>query len=228
MFSWLFRYVIIGPLLRHIVRAEVIGREKLPRRGAYILAIGSHKTELESAVIASWLRRRRLHFYAKAEYWQKGRLWAWFMDVIGQIPVERGDSKKANQAIDAGAELLKRGEVLAVYPEGTRSPDDRLHGGYTGFARTLVRAGGDIPVVPVGLVGMELVSPSGGGLMPKRANVKIVIGEPIYLTRVEKALIKTGRPGEAQVAGAVTRRTMQAISALCGKRYVSAKLPIRH
>ncbi len=226
MWHWIFRYLLIGPWLRHMVKAEIEGLENLPRRGGYILAMGSHKTELESAIVSSWLRRRKIHFYAKAEYWRKNRLLAWFMTAIGQVPVDRGDAQKADQAINVGAELLRQGEIIGIYPEGTRSPDDRLHGGHTGFARTLVRAGGDVPVVPVGLIGMEAISPGGSGYLPRKGTVKIMIGEPIYLSPAEQLAIKSGRPGEALVSRALTKRVMLAIADLCGKPYDPARLNI--
>lgn len=227
MWNWIFRYLVLGPLIRHRVHATVIGRENLPRSGPYILAMGSHKTELESAVVSSWLRERTLHFYAKAEYWQKGRVLRWFMNTIGQIPVERGDARKALAAISDGADLLRRGGVLAVYPEGTRSPDDRLHGAYPGTVRTLIEAGGDMPIVPVGLIGMEAVSPTGGGLWPNRASVTVVIGKPIYLTPKERWALAHGKK---LAVGVVTQRAsremMRAIAGLCGKEYVDKRLPI--
>lgn len=220
MWNWVFRYLVLGPIIRRRVHAHVIGRDNLPRRGAYVLAMGSHKTELESAVVASWVRGRQLHFYAKAEYWQKNWLMSWFMNAIGQIPMERGDARKALESIELGAMLLRDGKVLAVYPEGTRSPDDKLHGAYPGVVRTVLKAGGTMPIVPVGLIGMEAMTPSGGGLWPRKSNVTIVIGKPIYLTKAELKL------AEGLVTREVSARMMHQISGLCGKRYDAKRLPI--
>lgn len=113
-----------------------------------------------------------------------------------------------------------------MYPEGTRSPDEFVHKGYTGFVRTVIRAGGDVPIIPVGLVGMESVSPSGSGFVPKRGNVVIVIGEPIYLTKAEKLLAKSERFGQAQVARIVTDRVMRKIAELSGKQYSNEHLVV--
>lgn len=225
MWYWILQYLLIGPWLRHMVKADVEGHAHLPPDGGYVLAMGSHKTELESVIASVWLRQRKIHFYAKAEYWRKSRLLAWFMTSLGQIPVERGDAAKAGQTIGDGAELLRQGEVIGVYPEGTRSPDDHLHGGYTGFARTLIRAGGHLPVVPVGLVGMESVSPNGNGFLPRKGRVKLVLGKPIYLTRAEQRALRTGgQEAEVAVSRDLTHRVMLAIASLCGKPYDPKRL----
>lgn len=227
MWNWLFRRVVFGIPFRHRVRAEIIGRENLPEKGGYILAMGSHTTELESAIVAVWLHERQFHFYAKAEYWRKGWLVRWFMNVAGQIPVERNDARKALEAIEAGAEVLRHGGVLAVYPEGTRSTDGKLHGAYGGTARTLIQAGGTVPIVPVGLIGMEAVSPPDGGFWPQCCSVKIVIGEPIYLSNLEQRALAHGKGiAKGVVSRHVSQEMMKEISRLCGKPYVKDKLPI--
>ena len=242
MFHWLMRWIVFGPFLRARVHAEVIGRQYLPRRGPYLLAIGSHKTEVESGVLSVYLRSSALHFYAKAEYWRKGRFLAWFMSAIKQIPMDRNDPAKADDAIRAGAELLRRGKVVAVYPEGTRSPDDMVHGGYPSFVMSVIQAGGTVPVIPVGLIGFEAVSPSGSGLVPQRAEVKIVIGKPITLTRAELRIIqgirldrddaetriasRLRKAAAAPIARRISDETMQSIAQLCGKTYVKKRLPI--
>lgn len=227
MWHWLLRYVIIGPIVRQIVRAEVRGYGNIPKRGPYILAIGSHKTEVESIVIPAYLRRHQLYFYAKAEYWRMHRIIGWFMTSIGQIPMERGNPRKALDAIRAGVDILKAGKVLAVYPEGTRSPDNCLHGAYLGTVRTAIDAGGDVPIVPVGLIGMEKASPSGAGLWPRHAKVKIVIGRPIYLpSKVQRAIKLNQRYDKAETTRVYSEIMMYEIASLCNKPYRKARLPI--
>lgn len=242
MFHWLMRWIVFGPFLRSRVRAEVIGSENLPVHGPYLLAIGSHKTEVESGILSVYLRTSALHFYAKAEYWQKNRLLAWFMSAIKQIPMDRRDPAKADDAIKAGADLLRQGRVVAVYPEGTRSPDDMLHGGYPSFVMSVIQAGGNIPIIPIGLIGFEAVSPDGSGLLPQRAEVKIVIGKPITLTHAELSIVhgmhldrsdkdskiasRLRKAAAAPIARRVSEDTMRSIAALCGKPYTRKRLPI--
>lgn len=196
--------------------------------------MGSHTTELESAVVAVWLRHRQIHFYAKAEYWRKGWLVRWFMNVVGQIPVERNDARKALEAIEAGAEVLRNGGVLAVYPEGTRSLDGKLHGAYPGTVRTMMQAvevravpAGRVPIVPVGLINMDAMSPTGSGFWPKRCQVTIVIGKPIYLSQSEqRALAHSERIAKSAVTRRISQEMMEEISKLCGKPYTLERLSI--
>ena len=140
----LFNGRLIGPFIRRRVRVTVEGRENLPRAGACILAMGSHTTEVESLVVAATLQERKLRFYAKADYWNRkglrGRVQRWFMDAVGNIPMKRGQGRAVLEAIEAGVEVLRRGEVLAVYPEGTRVSDGKVHAAHLGTADTLLKA----------------------------------------------------------------------------------------
>jgi len=241
MVDWysLFNRRLIGPFIRRRVRATVVGRANLPQTGGFILAMGSHTTEVESPVVCAWLPERQLHFYAKIEYWRrgglKGGLQRWFMNAIGDIPVDRGNIRAARDAVTAGAALLMRGEALAVYPEGTRSPDDKLHGAYLGTAYTLIevaRAKGStkgtplrIPIIPVGLIGMEDASSPKGGFWPLRCSVMIKIGKPIYLSPMQMMELRTGLMRK-HVAQQLTDQMMREIARLSGKEYDPHPLPI--
>ena len=234
--------VLIGPSIRRRVDVTVMGRENLPATGAFILAMGSHTTEVESLVVAATLRERQLHFYAKSDYWSrpglKGRVQRRFMDAVGNIPMERGEGRAALKAIEAGVEVLRRGEALAVYPEGTRVSDGKVHAAYPGTVRTLldaIQAGLDetgtvprIPIVPLGLVGMGSVSAPQGGFIPLRGEVEIRIGEPMYLGSMEVRTLKNGgRPGTAAITQEMSPRVMRRIARLCEKEYdpKRAKIP---
>ena len=65
----------------------------------------------------------------------KGRLVAGFFKGVGQIPIDRSGGKASWAALEAGLSILRQGELFGIYPEGTRSPDGRLHRGKTGMAR---------------------------------------------------------------------------------------------
>ena len=245
----LFNGVLIGPVIRRRVRVRVIGRKYLPLSGGCMFAMGSHTTEVESVIIPASLPERQFHFYAKVEYWRqsglKGRLRRWFMDAIGDISVDRGDKRAALQAIEAGARLLWQGEVVAVYPEGTRSTDGKLHGAYPGTVYSVLQASyleyretgrvPNIPIIPVGLIGMERASSPKGGFWPRRCRVTIVIGPPIWLNTLERAAVKRGKintqgtviiPTQGFIAKEVGARMMHSIEDLCGKEYDPERLDI--
>lgn len=226
--NWLFRYVLLGLPLRLMCKVHVVGYENLPAKGPFVLAIGSHTTELESALIQVYLREYTLRFFAKAEYWRKSPLHRWFMTHTGQIPLERLDPRSANATIDIGANILKSGGILAMYPEGTRSKDGKLHKARSGVVRTAIRGGAVI--VPVGLIGFDKLHPPGKGLRPGLATM--IIGKPIdpmtfhkvadvtvHLTGSTKALERIASP-------IVTEHLMHVIAQLCHKEYVHEYLPI--
>jgi 1-acyl-sn-glycerol-3-phosphate acyltransferase len=226
--NWLFRYVLLGLPLRLMCKVHVVGRENLPAKGPFVLAIGSHTTELESALIQVYLREYVIRFFAKAEYWRKSLLHKWFFTHTGQIPLERLDPRSANATIDIGADILRQGGILAMYPEGTRSKDGKLHKARSGVVRTAIRGGAVI--VPVGLIGFDKLNPPGRGLRPGIATM--IIGKPIdpvafhkvtdaavHLTGSTKALERVASP-------LVTEHLMHVISHLCHKEYVHEYLPI--
>lgn len=224
----MFRYILFGPLLRLLFRVHVVGIENLPKEGPFILAPGSHTTELESALIAVYLRKHEIHFFAKAEYWNKNKVAGWFMTNTGQIPLLRTDSRSADESINKGVGVLRGGGVIAIYPEGTRSRDGKLHKGKTGVARTAIRAGG-VKIVPVGLIGMEKLNPPGKGFRPGMAT--IIIGEPINpfhyqeLSGHEKL---NGKALEHALSRIVTDALMKEIERLSRKRYSKEYLVAPH
>ena len=221
-----FRKFILGIPLRLLFRVRVEGREHLPKKGPYIIAPGPHTTEIESALIAVHLPDIKIRFFAKAEYWSKSRLHGWFMTNTGQVPLSRTDSRAALEQIKSGAEILRQGGIMAMYPEGTRSLDGRVHKGHTGVARAAIRAGG-VPIVPVGLNGMRKLNPPGGRIRPGRA--KIVIGKPIdplHYQELSGHSDLADRAFEAALSRGVTDALMKAVTRLSGAEYVNEYIPL--
>ena len=232
---------LVGSFIRRRVDVTVIGRENLPTTGACILAMGSHTTEVESLIVAAALQERELRFYAKVQYWRgsglKGRAQRWFMNAAGNIPMQRGEGSAILEAIEAGAGVLRRGEVLAVYPEGTRVSDGKVHGAHPGTVATLLKATLDeyreagtmprIPIIPVGLVRMGSVSSPKGGFVPRRGEALIRIGQPMFLSSMELMSLRNGgRPAQRVLREEVSRRMMRRIARLCDKDYDPHRLPI--
>lgn len=179
------RRFVVGPPARILFPAHVVGRENLPKDGPFIIAAGPHRSELESALLACNLSEYELHFFAKAEYWEGSRLHRWFMDGTGMIPINRQDSRAALRQIQRGAEVLSEGGIIAMYPEGTRGGDSFVHKGHTGVVRTALQAsklvpGGNVPIVPIGMIGMRELNPPGDKFRLRPGRCTIVVGDPIY------------------------------------------------
>ena len=113
---------------------------------------------------------RRITFLAKSDYFTgrgiKGRLTAAFFRGVGQLPVDRSGGRASEAALTTGLRVLRRGELLGIYPEGTRSPDGRLYRGKTGVARMALEAG--VPVLPVAMIGTDKAQPLGQAAAPHR------------------------------------------------------------
>ena len=109
-------------------------------------------------------------------------------------------------------EVLSAGQVLCMYPEGTRSPDGRLFRGKTGPARLALRAG--VPIIPVGVMGTGEYVRKISRFRRSPVEVRVMIGEPLDLTPW------AGREGDRAAEREITDEFMRRIQAMTGQEYV--------
>lgn len=213
MFYYVLKYVLLGPLLRLVFRPRIEGLEQVPVAGPAIIA-GNHLSFSDHFLMPAVLKRR-ITFLAKAEYFTgpglKGRLTAFFFRGAGQIPVDRSGKEAGQAAIREGLGVLRRGELLGIYPEGTRSHDGRLYKGKVGVAVLALTAG--VPVVPCAMIGTFEAQPP-GRVVPRIRPVTIRFGEPLDFSRY------AGMEREKAVLRAVTDEIVYAILTLSGQEYV--------
>ncbi|QKW06029.1 1-acyl-sn-glycerol-3-phosphate acyltransferase [Streptomyces sp. NA04227] len=208
------KFTVGGPL-KLAFRPWVEGLEHIPADGPAILA-SNHLSFSDSFFLPAVLDRK-VTFIAKAEYFTtpglKGRMTAAFFKGVGQLPVDRAVVRGAGQAaIQSGLDVLARGELFGIYPEGTRSPDGRLYRGKPGgLARVALASGA--PVIPVAMIDTEKIQPP-GKVMPKLMRPGIRIGEPLDFGRYQ------GMEGDRFVLRAVTDEVMYEIMKLSGQEYV--------
>lgn len=215
MLYWLFKFVLIGPFLRLTSRRVVTGRENFPRSGAALL-VGNHLS------VGDWLYMpllmpRRVTFLAKSDYFTgtgiKGMLSRWFFAGSGQHPIDRTNAEAAQAAMNAGLEVLNEGEILCMYPEGTRSPDGRLYRGKTGPARLAMKAG--VPVIPIGVSGTaEYIRALTTFRFGRRPEIRVMVGEPLDISPW------AGREGDRVAEREITDELMRRIQALTGQEYL--------
>jgi 1-acyl-sn-glycerol-3-phosphate acyltransferase len=216
---WIFKG-ILKPLLLATYDLRVEGLENVPKKGPAIIA-ANHLSFLDSFFIPLMIKRRKVTYLAKADYFNSWKT-AWFFHMVGQIPIERDDKSQAREALDAGVDELKKGNLLGIYPEGTRSPDGKLYRGRTGVARLALAA--KVPVVPCGLVGTEEVMPK-NAKRPRLRHVTIVVsfGKPLDFSSY------WGKEGDRTVLRTVTDEVMKAIVQLSGQErsgdYASHRKP---
>jgi 1-acyl-sn-glycerol-3-phosphate acyltransferase len=163
----LFSWPILGLLFRYRAR----GTENLPADGGYVLAAG-HVSNLDPWPLGLRIwPRRYLRFMAKSELF-------WFplslvVSGAGAFKVNRGRSDR--EAIETAVQLAREGNVIAMFPEGTRRKkglrkkhDAQAH---TGAARIALEAG--VPLVPAGIKGTDELS--------RLAPWRVSYGHPIEL-----------------------------------------------
>ena len=119
----------------------------------------------------------------------------------------------SERALAAARDVLKSGNALGIYPEGTRSPDGRLYRGHTGVARLALQCGA--PVIPVGMVGTSEVQRPGSNLPRPFKKVTVRFGVPLDLSRFER-----DEANDPLTLRAATDELMFEIRNLTGQEYV--------
>jgi 1-acyl-sn-glycerol-3-phosphate acyltransferase len=210
---WILKVVFLGPLLRLVFRPRAEGLEHVPEHGAAILA--SNHLSFSDSFFLPLVVPRRVTFLAKSDYFTgpgiKGWLTARFFRGVGQVPVDRSGGRASEAALRTGLRIMRDGQLLGIYPEGTRSPDGRLYRGRTGVARMALEAG--VPVIPVAMIDTEKIQPP-GKLIPKVMRVGIRFGKPLDFSRYE------GLESDRFVLRSMTDEIMYELMMLSGQEYV--------
>jgi 1-acyl-sn-glycerol-3-phosphate acyltransferase len=213
VFYWVLKYTL-GIALKLVFRPWSRGRENVPRRGPVILV--SNHLSFADHFFGPLPLPRKLVFLAKAEYFTgtgiKGLASRAFFAGSGQIPIDRTGGEAAERALRSGLRVLAGGNVLGIYPEGTRSPDGQLYKGRTGVARLALES--RAPVVPCAMIGTFEFLPPGS----RRPNVKVrpgvIFGPPMEFSRFY------GQETDRAALREVTDEIMAVIAKLSGQEYV--------
>lgn len=227
MFYWLMKHIVIGPWVKAIFRPWIVGRRNVPAQGAAILA--SNHLSFADSIFLPLMIDRPVSFLAKSDYFTGRGLKGWatrvFFKATGQLPIDRSGGRASEASLDTGLQVLGRGDLLGIYPEGTRSPDGRLYRGRTGIARMALEA--HVPVVPVIMVDTDTMMPIGRRI-PRVVRVGIVIGEPMDFSRF------AGMEGDRYILRSITDEIMVSLQRLGQQRYddvyastVKDRLPAR-
>jgi 1-acyl-sn-glycerol-3-phosphate acyltransferase len=203
---------VVAPVARLIYRPVIEGREHIPRSGPLLLA--SNHLSFSDSFVIPLVTPRRVMFLAKSDYFTgkglRGLFTRWLFSATGAVPVRRGTPGAAQEALDAGLEILNAGHAFAIYPEGTRSRDGRLYRGRTGVAWLALTAG--CPVVPVALSGTQDIQPVGSRL-PRIRRITVRFGMPM-----DFGYLKDAKPGPARREA--TDAIMAAVQELSGQEFV--------
>lgn len=169
---------VVAPLARRLWKIRAEGFDRIPATGPAVLC-PNHISFLDSAFLMLLLSRR-ISFVGKAEYmdsWKTKHIFP----MLGMIPIDRSGGKRSMVALDAAEEVLQRGELMGIFPEGTRSRDGYLYKGHTGAARLAVKVG--CPIIPIGIVGTDDIQPPDAKMPKPFRSATFAVGRPIKTDR---------------------------------------------
>lgn len=188
---------VSGGPIRRLFRFKSKGEENLPREGGYVLS-ANHMSNIDPWPLGLPLYPdRQLRFMAKSEMYRAP--FKWVLEPAGAFPVRRGMGDE--EAMQRAVELAKAGEVVAIFPEGTRRNKGvvKRHKARpkSGAARVALQAG--VPLVPAAIGGTESLMRLGP--------LRVAYGSPIELDDLKDLELR-------QAAKIATERLMEAIHAL--------------
>ncbi len=213
MFYWVLKHILIGPWLRILWRPWTEGVENVPTQGPAIIV--SNHLSFSDSFFMPLMVSRKVTFLAKSDYFTgrgiKGLFTKMFFAGAGQVPVDRSGGRASEAALLTALRILSEGNLLGIYPEGTRSGDGRLYRGRTGVARMALEAG--VPVIPVAMIGTYEIQPP-GQVKPRVRRVGMRFGAPLDFSRYE------GLGGDRFILRSVTDEIIYALMDLSRQEYV--------
>jgi glycerol-3-phosphate dehydrogenase (NAD(P)+) len=172
---WLVRAPL--QLFFHVyLRMSRIGREHIPAHGPAIIA-SNHRSFFDPLIIAT-MTRRPMYYVAKRELFDLHPRVGWLLSALGAFPVDRGNGDQ--DMIATAKELLARGELVLIFPEGTRTRPGPLARPRRGVGRLALESGA--PVIPVAIFGTDAIR-RGWRLRPHKVRVRA--GRPLLFPRVD-------------------------------------------
>lgn len=169
-----FARSVVAGILKPTFRIKVEGLEHFPKEGGVLLCT-NHISNLDPPVVGVTAPRKVL-FMAKAELFQVPVL-KQLLNNFGTFPVKRGGGDR--EALRAGLKVLKEGNVLGLFPEGTRSKDGKLGKGMPGAGFFALRS--TAAVVPCAIIGPY----------KSFSTLRVVYGKPINMEEYREKKIST-------------------------------------
>ena len=182
---------------------QVEGRECVPPRGGLIV-VSNHQSNMDPPLIMASLPRR-VYFMAKRGIFN-GPIISFLLKAYGTFPLNRDGGDL--QAIQWSLKMLDSGQVIGIFPEGTRSPGG-MRKGIPGIAMIALKSGA--PILPIGMTGTERTGPPWQVATPT-GEFRVKIGQPFSLPVIE------GRVGREQLQS-MTDMIMERVASLLPADY---------
>ena len=195
--------IISGPYLRQRIR----NRHQLPAKGPVIVAPGGHRSNLDTLLVGMAVGRSPLYMAKDSLF--KSRFWSSFIRSFGGFPVAR--DKLDRRALETAVEVLERGDVLIVFPEGARQEGPKLQPLFVGVAWLSAKTGA--PVVPLGIGGSQKVMPI-GKIMPRPHRIRMILGEPMPPPQIGNSATGKSARSSRETRDAFTKNLSDKLQAL--------------
>ena len=170
-FGYVFARGIIMGVARALFRPRVVAQSPIPSTGGVLIA-PVHRSNVDF-VFPVLLTKRKMFFMAKDSLW-KVSLLGRFLIAMGGFPVHRESADRAS--LQRAEEVLARGEVLILFPEGTRQEGPDVHDLLEGAAYLASKT--QCPIIPVGIARSDRAMPK-GALLPRPIRVSVYAGIPL-------------------------------------------------
>jgi 1-acyl-sn-glycerol-3-phosphate acyltransferase len=174
LLTWSIRLILWTLGFTRVIRTVIVNADVVPDKGAVILA-ANHTSMIDVFFILGALRREAIAM-AMAELW-KSPLTRWLVEVLGQIPVVRGDPDSGKQAMESAAHALDDEALVGIFPEGKCVKPGEVVPYRPGVAVLAKDTG--VPIIPVRLVNANEVLPVGKKFPRFGSTVHVIFGEPI-------------------------------------------------
>lgn len=180
MFFNFFLRLFIQFILLFVGRAEITGRENIPKSGPYIIVL-NHVSKADAPLLFVAFPPIRLRFFA-GEKWEKHPIFGPIMAMAGGIYINRGEVDRT--ALKEATTAIANGSIFALAPEGTRSKTGQMAKARPGAAYLATRA--KVPILPAAVINTDIVGANFTRL--RRTVVKAHIGKPILLPDLDRRI----------------------------------------
>ncbi len=183
LLRYLFYLLVVRPVILVVMGMNVRHRERLPISGPALI-VANHNSHLDALALVTLFGMSRLHLVrpvAAADYFLSSPWFAWFsIRILGILPLDREVRSKHRHPLDPISESLSHGEIVLLFPEGTRGEPEKREPFQQGIAH-IAKRHPDVPIVPVFLHGLGKALPRGEGLLvPFFCDV--FVGDPLSWT----------------------------------------------
>ncbi len=206
--------IFLKPIVDRVLIKKVEGLENVPKSN-FILA-ANHQSHLDQIATGYVCVPRRFHMIGQIDRYTGflGILRDIIYKITGVIPVNRKDPLSKKKAIEKAKEVLEKGDILVIYPEGTRSRTGKLQPPKLGIAKIYLKTG--VPILPVGIKGTFKLLPPGKVFPIFQREVIIKVGKPLFFIKERERAknLKEDSPEYKEICKKIAQKVMEEIEKL--------------